>query len=640
MKKRLLPCHLVTLLLCYFLSVSPTRAAGEFETSYDVTYEVRPDTTCAVHQRITLVNKTREFYASEHSLDLGKAKISEVWARDPEGYLTPEVAKSGENTIIKTVFSRPVAGEGKTLVWDLGYKSDASKKWGNILRIDIPGIKKESKISSYQLRLKVPKSFGKPVFISPTPRQSSEDGSFWVYEFEKEKLLRGGIRAGFGERQIFDFVLKYHLKNPSSGKAFLEVALPPDISGRQKIIFESISSAPESIQIDEDGNYLARFFLESEESKTIEFRGKAAIFYPEVSSFGEGKGEDLPRDLVECYTGGDKFWEIENGEIKERAQALTRPQSSVFENAYSIYEYVVAHLSYDEERMGKDFERFGAAKALKERNNALCTEYADLFVTLARAAGIPARVLEGYAYTEDSEFRPTLKDVLHSWVEVYLPGVGWWQVDPTWGSTTGGSDYFSQFDLSHFVFAIKGIDSETPYPAGTYRWDEGQEGLIAISFSESDTPEEGQVRLDLELYLPEAHLAGWPVTGKLVIRNNESQSAFDAATKFVAHGPSLKSEKEISLGTIPPWSEKEVEFTLSSPWLRDTRGRIEVGVSYSDFSGHVTGEVLSSEAHLIPFWRYLFSRWLLLPLGLMLLGVGAWIFRSGKLPLDIRWKSE
>ena len=44
----------------------------------------------------------------------------------------------------------------------------------------------------------------------------------------------------------------------------------------------------------------------------------------------------------------------------------------------------------------------------------------------------------------------------------------WRQIDPTWGSTTR-RDYFSTLDTSHIIFAIKGLSSETPYPAGAYK---------------------------------------------------------------------------------------------------------------------------------------------------------------------------
>ena len=53
-----------------------------------------------------------------------------------------------------------------------------------------------------------------------------------------------------------------------------------------------------------------------------------------------------------------------------------------------------------------------------------CTEYAQLFVTLARLNGIPAREVGGLAYNyNDLEFQA------HAWAEVWLNGQ-WKEVDP------------------------------------------------------------------------------------------------------------------------------------------------------------------------------------------------------------------
>ncbi len=56
-----------------------------------------------------------------------------------------------------------------------------------------------------------------------------------------------------------------------------------------------------------------------------------------------------------------------------------------------------------------------------------CTEFADLFATLARAIGLPARTVVGLAYRGDAF-------ALHAWNEVAVDGV-WRGVDPTWGQT-------------------------------------------------------------------------------------------------------------------------------------------------------------------------------------------------------------
>lgn len=672
--RRLVLCLKTSFVLSFFFLVAPSAvgAAGEFTTVYEATYEIQSDASCAVRQRITLTNKTREFYASEHTLNLGRSTVKNLWARDAEGPLASIIIKNGEDTVIKTVFKRPVAGEGKSLTWDLGYKTDDCKLWGNTLRLDIPGIEKDSEIASYLLKIQVPKTFGELSFVSPEPDRRSEEDDLWVLEFDKEKLSRGGIRAGFGGPQVFDLKLKYYLKNPESNRAYLEIALPPDIPGRQQILFESLTPEPEAIRIDDDGNYLAKFLLAPKEEKEVVFSGKSVIrgSLP-VGSALTGSATtstrgDLPQDVVERYTLGDKYWETADGQIKERVQALTRPGNSVFENARSIYEYVVAHLTYDKNRLATGSERLGASAALKQREQALCTEYADLFITLCRAAGIPARGLEGYAYTEDATFQTSAKDVLHSWAEIYLPGSppshetsggtpplngsqgpseahqsgGWWPVDPTWGSTTGGSDYFSAFDLSHIVFVIKGEDSEAPYPAGTYKWDEKQQDLIGVTFGALDNlPEVPSAKLQVALAAPGRSLAGWPVAVRLAVKNAGSQSAFQTKVKLLVRGAALKSPAELNLGTIPPWSEKEVTFSLNSPAFSARVANLELGLEHQDFSGNVTGEVIKRTLKFDPFWDYLLSRWLLLPLGIVSLLLGGWRLRNRlqfKLPRRFR----
>ena len=59
-----------------------------------------------------------------------------------------------------------------------------------------------------------------------------------------------------------------------------------------------------------------------------------------------------------------------------------------------------------------------------------CNEYAELFTTLARALGVPARTVIGLAYTDD----PAPAFALHAWNEVLL-SEQWHAFDPTWNET-------------------------------------------------------------------------------------------------------------------------------------------------------------------------------------------------------------
>jgi len=59
-----------------------------------------------------------------------------------------------------------------------------------------------------------------------------------------------------------------------------------------------------------------------------------------------------------------------------------------------------------------------------------CTEHSQLFVTMARSLGIPAREVSGFIYGEGAE----ASFGGHAWCEVEVEGF-WHPVDPTWGET-------------------------------------------------------------------------------------------------------------------------------------------------------------------------------------------------------------
>lgn len=66
--------------------------------------------------------------------------------------------------------------------------------------------------------------------------------------------------------------------------------------------------------------------------------------------------------------------------------------------------------------------------------SGFCEHYASTFVFLMRAAGIPARIVSGYQGGEVNPLNSTVQvrqyDA-HAWAEVWLPGRGWVEFDPT-----------------------------------------------------------------------------------------------------------------------------------------------------------------------------------------------------------------
>jgi len=108
----------------------------------------------------------------------------------------------------------------------------------------------------------------------------------------------------------------------------------------------------------------------------------------------------------------ERYIEVDDARIREAALALKR--ATAIETAQAIYESVRTRLQY----AGYVADDLGALQALRQGRGD-CTEYAFLAVALARANGIPARMVGGYV-TEGSA-APRAEEY-HNWAELYLDG--------------------------------------------------------------------------------------------------------------------------------------------------------------------------------------------------------------------------
>jgi hypothetical protein len=78
--------------------------------------------------------------------------------------------------------------------------------------------------------------------------------------------------------------------------------------------------------------------------------------------------------------------------------------------------------------------RHGADEFLFDQKAGFCQHFSSSFVILMRAAGIPARVVTGYAggyLNPIGGYWIVRRSDAHAWAEVWLRGRGWVRVDPT-----------------------------------------------------------------------------------------------------------------------------------------------------------------------------------------------------------------
>jgi transglutaminase-like putative cysteine protease len=63
----------------------------------------------------------------------------------------------------------------------------------------------------------------------------------------------------------------------------------------------------------------------------------------------------------------------------------------------------------------------------------VCQDFAHFAIGGLRSLGVPARYVSGYIETDPPAGQPKLtgSDASHAWLSVYIPGHGWFDVDPT-----------------------------------------------------------------------------------------------------------------------------------------------------------------------------------------------------------------
>lgn len=120
-------------------------------------------------------------------------------------------------------------------------------------------------------------------------------------------------------------------------------------------------------------------------------------------------------------------------ETADRAQAILRDMiagqasADMVELAEKIADYVRSSAEYDLNpgKMPEDAGDF-ALWFLEESDKGYCVHFASATVVLLRAAGIPARYVEGFMFQTLSGQTTVVRDKMaHAWAEYYVPGVGW-----------------------------------------------------------------------------------------------------------------------------------------------------------------------------------------------------------------------
>ena len=236
--------YILALAISLFLFPKPLMAQSQFKSYLSTEYKVSEKGTVRVSQNVTLENLLSDIYAASFSITLDGIEPENVRAmQDGRELKITKTSDLGKVTL-KIDFDDAVVGRGKRRVFTISFDdNDVVTKTGEVWEVLIPKLSSGSDYETYSINLIVPKIFGELAYISPDFSEKTATDGYNVYYFGNSSQARNGISAAFGQFQVFDFSLTYHLENPLTKISAIEIAIPPD-GAYQKVNYRNITPMP------------------------------------------------------------------------------------------------------------------------------------------------------------------------------------------------------------------------------------------------------------------------------------------------------------------------------------------------------------------------------------------------------------
>jgi transglutaminase-like putative cysteine protease len=130
-------------------------------------------------------------------------------------------------------------------------------------------------------------------------------------------------------------------------------------------------------------------------------------------------------DMVVPFLGGSCYVEI-SPEVWRLGIDIRNDRDDVFEVAEAVMHHIFKNWAYAPNTTSVNTHM----NEVLESKKGVCQDFAHLMIGICRSLGIPSRYVSGYLYNgPDSHLRGA--QASHAWVEVHVPGKGWYGLDPT-----------------------------------------------------------------------------------------------------------------------------------------------------------------------------------------------------------------
>jgi hypothetical protein len=220
----------------------------------------------------------------------------------------------------------------------------------------------------------------------------------------------------------------------------------PDDEPNQKILDLNVKSAPGTWHIVHDVEHRARFLkVDVEEPKEasmdfeVEFKVARKPVFVRVNPASSGPLSEALKQAYAAELAIDAPHMEVTDKIRAIADEVCGKETNLATQASLLIDYVARsadHYSYSKDPNMPNCGVGDAAICLAQHGGC-CTDMHSLFIALARARGIPARLAMGYRLQEKNVGK-LIDPGYRCWVEFFIPNYGWISSDIVEADTPTG----------------------------------------------------------------------------------------------------------------------------------------------------------------------------------------------------------
>ena len=182
---------------------------------------------------------------------------------------------------------------------------------------------------------------------------------------------------------------------------------------------------------DTDAIDISAWYVDPAIAPGEQFQVEAALADPSIQTL-QAAGEEYPEWITERYL---QLPEDFSPRIRALAEEITANLDTPYDKTAAITAYLRREIEYVNpipESPPQDADLL--EWVLFDLKKGFCNYYASAEVVMLRSVGIPARMAVGFAegvYDSESRTHSIRSLDTHAWPEVYFPGIGWVEFEPT-----------------------------------------------------------------------------------------------------------------------------------------------------------------------------------------------------------------